>query len=174
MSLLVEAFCVVVRKSALEAYYPRGVDGFLIHSSIRSAEHRYLCMDSELVCLSYFTPDAAERAIVPLTNAGLTDIREDEFVDIAIVDQRYGPTLQCTWLTWERDPAGYTSIWLTGELPGELITPIGWTVEQSLRLKRVDIRDFPSRALKLADEDGVETWLDFSTGRIITRTTHTR
>jgi hypothetical protein len=174
MSLRVEAFCVVIRKPALEALYPRGVDGFLLHSSMRSAEHRYVCTDDHLVCLSYYTPDAAERAIVPLINAGLTDIDDDEFVDLAIVDQRYGPTLQCTWLTWAHHPDGYTSAWLTGELPGELITPIGWTIEQSHRLKRIDIREFPDRALRLAEEDGVETWLDFNTGRIVTRTSHHR
>jgi hypothetical protein len=170
MSLLVEAFCVIIRKSALEAFYPRGVEGFLIASTLRSAEHRYICTDDNLVCLSYFTPDAAERAIDSLVTAGLRDVEDDNFIDIAIVDQRYGPTLQCTWLTWSQDPSGFTSVWLTGELPGELIAPIGWTVEQSLRLKRIDIREFPDRALKLADEDGVETWLDFNTGRIITRT----
>jgi hypothetical protein len=174
MSLLVEAFCVIIRKPALEFHYPRGVDGFLSRSSMRSAEHRYICADDNLVCLSYFGPDAAERAIVPLVNAGLTDVQGDEFIDIAIVDQRYGPTLQCDWLTWERHPSGYTSTWLTGELPGELIAPAGWTVEQSLRLKRFDIRNVPDRSLKLADEDGVETWLDFVTGRIITRTAYTR
>jgi hypothetical protein len=50
-----------------------------------------------------------------------------------------------------------------------LSTPEGWTLESSLKLKRIDIRNFPDRALKLADENGIETWLDFQTGQITTR-----
>jgi hypothetical protein len=126
-------------------------------------------MDDDLICLSYFSPDAADRAIVPLIQAGLTETIDDAFADFAIVDQRYGPTLPCTWLIWSQDPLGFTSAWLAGALPGELSTPEGWTLESSLRLRRVDIRNFPDRALKLADENGVETWLDFHTGRITMR-----
>jgi hypothetical protein len=96
----------------------------------------------------------------------MTEIANDEFTDVAIVDQRHGPILPCTWLMWTHHPAGFTSAWLASELPGGLSAPDGWSAEQSRRLSRVDIRTFPDRALKLADEDGVQTWLDFNTGRI--------
>ena len=169
MSVLIEAICVVIPRKNLEAQYPGGTERFLKHAARLSSEHRYVCMDEDLICLSYFSPDAADRAIVPLIQAGMTETHDDAFADFAIVDQRYGPTLPCIWLMWSHDPLGLTSAGLAGELPGELSTPEGWTLEKSLRLKRVDIRNFPDRALKLADENGVETWLDFHTGRITTR-----
>ena len=166
MSVLVEAVCVIIQRKRLDQTYPGGTDAFLAHSDRRSAEHRYVCMDDHLVCLSYFSPDAADRGIVPLIREGLTETDDDGFVDFAVVDQRYGPSLPCAWLSWSRDPSGYGCAWLAGELPGELSAPEGWTVSSSLRLKGIDIRNFPDRALKLADENGVETWLDFDTGRI--------
>jgi hypothetical protein len=123
-------------------------------------------MDDHLVCLSYFSPDAADRGIIPLIREGLAETDDDGFVDFAVVDQRYGPTLPCSWLAWSHEQSGYGRAWLAGELPGEMSAPEGWTVASSLRLKLTDIRDFPNRALKLADENGMEIWLDFHTGRI--------
>jgi hypothetical protein len=166
MSVLVEAICVVIPRQILDRKYPGGTDAFMLRSARLSAEHRYVCMDPHLVCLSYFSPDAADRGIAPLVSAGMTEIANDEFTDVAIVDQRHGPILPCTWLMWTHHPAGFTSAWLASELPGGLSAPDGWSAEQSRRLSRVDIRTFPDRALKLADEDGVQTWLDFNTGRI--------
>lgn len=167
MSVLVEAICVVVRRTSLNRKFPGGVDAFLSRASSRlSSEHRYICSDESFVCLSYYTPDAADRGAAPLIEAGLTEIEGDEFVDFAMVDQQYGPTLPCHWLAWSRDPEGFTCAWLAGELPGELSAPREWTPEQSRRLARFDIRNIPDRAMKLADENGVETWLDFMTGRI--------
>jgi hypothetical protein len=166
VSVLIEAICVVIPRQRLDLKYPGGTEAFLARSARLSAEHRYLCMDQHLVCLSYFTPDAADRGIVPLVNARMTDIDNDEFGDVAIVDQRHGPILPCMWLDWSKDPKGFTSAWLAGELPGGLSAPDGWSVENSRSLCRLDIRTFPDRALKLADENGVQTWLDFNTGRI--------
>jgi hypothetical protein len=170
MSILIEAVCLVIPRKNLDAQYPGGAERFLRHSTARlSAEHRHVCMDDNLIALSYFSPDATDRAIVPLVQAGMIETEDHEFADFAIVDQRYGPTLPCSWLGWSRDSSGLTSAWLTGALPGELSTPEGWTLESSLKLKRIDIRNFPDRALKLADENGIETWLDFQTGQITTR-----
>ena len=167
MSILVEAVSVIILRSALERKYPGGFDAFMrLLASRRSLEHRYVCSDPHLVSLSYFTPDAADRGAELLTHAGLIEIQDNEFIDFAIVDQQYGPTLQCLWLAWDREPRGFTRAWLAGELPGGLSAPDGWTPDHALRIKRIDIREIPSRALKLAEEDGVETWLDFTTGRI--------
>jgi len=168
MSVLVEAISLVIRRAALDQKFEGGTNAFLSYCASRlSSEHRYACSDDHLVCLSYYTNDAADRGAVPLLGAGLIEIENDEFADFAVIDQHYGPVLDCRWLEWSRDPAGFTSAWLAGELPGELTTPQGWTVEQSLQLKRADMSVLSDRALKLADENGVETWLDFATGRVI-------
>ncbi|HEX6576662.1 MAG TPA: hypothetical protein VF042_16960 [Gemmatimonadaceae bacterium] len=169
MSVLVEAVSIVVKRAALDCKYPGGTAEFLcMLASRRSAEHRFVCSDTNLICLSYFTPDAADRGAETLLKAGLIDIDDNEFIDFAMVDQHYGPTLQCTWLAWQREPPGFTRAWLAGELPGGLSVPDGWTPEGARNIKRIDIREIPDKAMKLAEENGVETWLDFTTGRITT------
>jgi hypothetical protein len=139
MSVLIEAISVVIPRQRLDLKYPGGTAGFMVHAARRSAEHRYVCVDPHLLCLSYFTPDAADRGVAPLVSAGMTDIADDEFMDVAIVDQRHGPILPCRWLVWSHDASGFTSAWLAGELPGGLSAPEGWSVEQSKRLARVKI-----------------------------------
>lgn len=47
-----------------------------------------------------------------------------------------------------------------------------WTPERSRGMERRDIRDEPGRMLQLADEDGVETWLDLNTGNQIQALAH--
>jgi hypothetical protein len=166
MSVLIEAVSLVIPRRKLVYEYPGGIEAFVARSTRLSAEQRFICMDEHVLALSYFTPDAAERGTIPLIQAGFTDTREDECIDFAIVDQRYGPVLPCAWLDWAHHPSGHTSAWLAGELPGGLSAPEGWKVDHSLRLRRSDIRSLQDRRLKLADENGVQTWLDFGTGRI--------
>lgn len=169
MSVLVEAISLIIRRSSLDRKFRGGTGAFLNYCASRlSSEHRYACADQNLVSLSYYTNDAAHRGAVPLLGAGLVEIENNAFADFAVVDQHFGPTDSCAWIEWSRDAAGFTSAWLAGELPGELCTPEGWTVEQSLQLKRADMSVLSDRALQLADENGVETWLDFATGRVIT------
>ncbi len=167
--MLVEALCLVIPRTALDLRYPSGTAGFLAELSRPSQESRYVCADSHLICVSFLTPDAADRVAELLTNAGMRESVDEEFHEFAIVDQRHGPVLQCQWLAWVADPEGFTCAWLAGTDRGEMETPVGWTVEQSRRLTRLDVPDVSPDAVKLAEENGVEAWLIYRTGRIILR-----
>lgn len=168
MSVLIEALSVVVPRSALEAKYPGGTDAYL--ASFRTDSHtRFAVADEHLAAASFLAPEEATRLIESLVELGM--VESDETTggegDIAFVDQHYGPSAECRWLQWQRHDDGYTYCWLTGTEPGEVVAPDGWSPAQSIALVRHDIRDEPGRMIRLAEEDGLEIWLDFKTGRQI-------
>jgi hypothetical protein len=167
MSVVVEAVNLVVPRSALELRYPGGVEGFFAELARPSSEHRDVCADEHLVSVSFYAIDAADRAAAALVLAGMRDIEDNQFQDFAIVDQNYGPTVECPWLAWEHNESGFTCAWLANTERGDLAVPLDWSISQSLRLTRFDARTPPNERLKLAEEEnGVETWLDMMTGRI--------
>jgi len=169
LSVLIEALCLVIPRTALDLRYPSGASGFLAELARPSRESRFACADSHLICMSFLTPDAADRVAELLTNAGMRESMEGEFHEFAIVDQKHGPVLHCPWLVWLADPEGFTCAWLAGTDRGEMSMPAGWAAEQSRRLTRLDLPDASPDAVKLAEESGVETWLSYRTGRIILR-----
>ena len=166
MSVLIEAVSLVVPRVLLELRYPGGKNGFFAEMSRPSAEARYVCADCHLVSASFFTPEAAERAAAVLVSAGMLDVEDDQYRDFALVDQKYGPLLQCHWLIWSPHPTGYTSAWLAGTEKGDLATPEGWTVAQSLRLMRTEVSAITEDILELSEDNGIVTWLDFRSGRV--------
>jgi len=167
MSVLVEAVNLVVPRSILELLYPGGVQGFFAELSRPSSEHRDVCADENLVSVSFYATDAADRAAAALVELGFRDIQDNQFQDFAIIDQNYGPTVQCPWLAWDHDESGFTCAWLADGERGDLAVPLDWSISQSLRLTRFDARTPANERLKLSvEESGVETWLDMMTGRI--------
>lgn len=167
MSVLIEAVSLVVPRLLLELRYPGGTDGFFTEMSRPSAEARYVCADCHLVSASFFTPEAADRAAAVLVSAGMADVENDQYRDFVIVDQKYGPLLHCHWLIWSPHPTGYTSAWLAGTDKGELAAPDGWTVAQSRRLMRTEASAMTGDVLELSEDNGIVTWLDFRSGRVL-------
>jgi hypothetical protein len=80
--------------------------------------------------------------------------------------------MPCSWLEWKKHEDGFTTAWIAGEEPGDVATPENWTPEQSRQLSRTDIRDEPGWGIKIAEENGIETWLDYTTGRLKSSLAH--
>ncbi len=167
MSVLVEAVSLIVPRILLEDRYPGGTDAYLHELNRPSSEARYAITDAHLVCASYFDAEAAGRGAVPLLDYGFVELDNETFHDFAIIDQESGPTRSCLWLMWTQDPADFTLAWFAGAGAGELVVPPEWCAAFPPRIRRRDIRDIPGRAMCLAVDDGVETWLDFDTGRLL-------
>lgn len=166
MSVLVEAIGLVVPRIALDLRYPGGTDGFIANLALPSSEQRHFCFDEYLMSVSYSTPDACDRAALALVDAGMVEVADGQFREMAIVDQFRGPIIQCQWLVWSREPAGYTCAWLATKNRGSLATPEGWSVDQSLRLSRSRFHAPLGDTLKLGEENGGDVWLDFKTGQV--------
>lgn len=167
MSVLVEALSLVVPRAKLDASWPGGADDFLWSIVGDDSPARYVCTDDRLASISFLDPDKAVEVAERLVDAGLVQVDEKRFVDFAFVDQHFGPMMPCDWLAWERHAEGFTYAWPSGEEPGDMAAPEGWTPEQSRGLTRNDVRDEPGRMMPLSSEEGLETWLDFETGQMI-------
>lgn len=168
MSVLIEALTLVVPKQVLDVSYPGGTDAYL--QALLGLENppRFVCHgDAHLVNVSFYDPEHLEPATALLESCGLVVVDDGKFVEMAYVDQRFGPTMPCPWLEWVTRSEGFTVAWKSGTEPGDMAAPEDWTAEQSRALTRKDMRDEAGRCLKLGDEDGLETWLDFQTGSLI-------
>jgi len=165
MSVVIEAVCVVVPTKTLDVTYPGGADQFLLDSLPPRWDPRYALRDPYLACLSFYSGDLAWTMVVHLIeHANLIGIDQNAWQDLAIIEQGRGPTMPATWLDWRDHPDGFTVAWLaTDPAPDEMIAPSDWTAERSRNLTRGDVRDDPDM-LKLAEEDGLQFWIDLRTG----------
>jgi len=171
MSVLIEALSLVIPRRVLDVNYPGGTDAYLADALAADVQFRYAVADDRLAVMSCLDPDALEPWVTRLCSHGI-DCDGSETSDMSFVDQRFGPTLPCAWLEWRRHPDGFTYAWLAGTKSGDMVAPENWTPEQSSRLVRFDIRDEPGRTLRLGEDEGKETWLDFKTGRVVSGLPH--
>ena len=167
MSVLVEALSVVTRRSTLDDYYPGGTDSYLQLANSEASSARLACVDEELTSVSFLRPADAQQWIDDLAAYNIFHIHEGQSFEIVCIDQRLGPTTPCDWIEWRIHPDGFTHCWLAGTEPGLMIAPEGWTPKRSRRLTRREAGDDSHRMVPLAVEDGLEYWLDLSTGRQI-------
>ncbi len=167
MSVLVEALSLVIPRTVLDASYPGGTETFMLDMCEPDIPARLVCADDQLVSVSFPSADAAHVVGAQLLEHGIVAVDEDCFLELAFVDQAVGPTMPCDWIEWRKDAAGFTCCWLAGTDPDPLHAPANWTPRLSRRLAFHDHRVEPGRCMKLADEGGVETWLDLQTGHVV-------
>jgi hypothetical protein len=148
---------------------------------------RTLCADDHLARAGFMAPSDVERFVDSLEGAGLTFQSKGKAIDLAVVDQVRGPTIDCEWLEFGRfsfgDSGGKIAVaWLfEGQriaagvhFPGEslqLATPKGWMYEGSLseRFTFVEADKEGERLKFLRSENGVDVFLDLATGKEVSR-----
>lgn len=147
MAVLVEGISVVVRIDSIEAKFHGGYGAF-----VETVPNSTCCTDGELARVGFLNPDDTGSYIDVLKAKGLAFVRDDQPVDIAVVDQQHGSTVPCDWLEFARLPIGeegdeVSACWLFDEprdagwgiyMKGEsmnLATPAGWQFEGSLSHK---------------------------------------
>lgn len=126
MSVLIEAISVVVRVSTIESRYPGGMEQY-----VADRPNQTLRFDGHLARVGFMSANDVGTFVERLRRAGLVFFEEGRFIDIAVVDQREGPTATCDWLEFTTDPGGPSVAWLASTAPGALSTPRGWTPDQS-------------------------------------------
>jgi hypothetical protein len=165
MAILIEAISVVIRVETIEEKYPGG----LIYYE-KDCPNATFCADGFLTRVGFMTPDDVGTFIESLESHGFvvfdSEAEEEEFLDLVVVDQMTGLTRPCKWLSYDRHPDGYAFAWLTGEEPGELTTPEGWDLENSLSKKHefVPSDEVGGRLRFLRSEEAVDVFRDESTG----------
>lgn len=170
MAVRVEAITLVIRRLFLELHWPDGLEGFLAAWPADGGHLRYVIADDHLVAVSSWDHTGFLPVVEALAerNAILSDGEADTAGDVAVLDQCLGPVHACPWLEFTREPDGVATARLRFGGLVEVVDPPGWSRQESASLQRTDLRLDRERMLKLAEEDGVESWLDLQSGRVLT------
>ena len=160
MGVLVEAISVIVPVRVLEEKYPGGVQGYA-----RNCPNGTYCSDGSLTRVGFMVPADVEAFLEHLAGFGLVSFDGARCIDMAVVDQRQGPTARCDWCEFGVHRLGFSVAWLTGTSASPMAAPPGWTVARARSIRFAPAEERAGRFLRLARKAGVEIYLDFRTGR---------
>lgn len=161
MAVLAEAISVIVRRETLEERYPGGVAAYR-----EDCPNATFCADRHLTRVGFMTPVDTKAFVDALAaHTGMVLITEDEFTDIAIVDQNTGPTGPCPWLQFIKGADGVSRCWLTATSPGELATPEEWSPGDHASLHFVPAEDYPEHLVERTGH--LDQMLDAESGKIL-------
>ncbi len=165
MGVLVEAISVIIRRQSIEQTYPGGWHGF-----VADVPNGTLCADEDLARVGFMSPQDVKVFVHRLESVGLTFQRDGEAVDLAVVDQRTGPTSPCRWLEFGFVLNGEQRIAVC-QAPGRagltVMTPDGWCYEDSLSARHGFV---PNEAVAeemefVRHESGLDVFRDRRTGK---------
>ncbi len=163
MSVLAEAFSVVVPASVLARSYPGGIARYE-----RESPDRSFCSDGVLTRIAFLARKDAEYFVGLLQSEGLTSYERGVFVDVALLDQNIGSLAPCLWLAFARERGGTPVCWHVAARRGALHVPPGWERAASLAHTRFIGRPFTEQVRYLRAEAQLDWYHDRSSGRILT------
>lgn len=106
MAVLIEGYCVIVRKDAIEKRFVGGWDRFIefIHGNDTS-----FCSDNEIASVGFTEPFGAKEFLLELKDQGLNFFNDDVSDDVVLIDQFNGIIDPCPWLRFSRLKNGVTA-----------------------------------------------------------------
>jgi len=168
MAVLVEAISVIISVSAIEEKFPGGWTEFKA-----MVPNQTLCSDTEIARVGFMEPSDVEDFITKLTNGFLKFLMDGRAIDIAVVDQQRGLTVQCDWLeVGHVDLGGNTAhrvaaARLVNSDISQIDTPDNWQFEGSLShtfgFSPTESRKAGLKLLRV--ENGLEVYLNELTGQ---------
>lgn len=166
MSVLTDAFSVIVPRVVLDAKYPGGSRTFIAEMGMPECGAYSVCADANLVSVSFLRRDGGNAMTQRLVELKFMSTEYDSFFEFAYVDQLLGPVSSYGWFDWILHSDGYSYAWRAGESPGELAFPEGWTPAHSQKLANSQTDTNIVRRIQLSVEGGRESWLDLHTGEV--------
>ena len=162
MAVLIEAISVVVRRETIANKYRGGLDQY-----IEDCPNRTLCMDEDIVSVQFMTGRNAFDFVGSLEHDGFRYVVNNEYDEIAVVDQFLGITLPCEWLEFLnivifKGDLRVKACNIMGNPLGKLALPAGWVYENSLSKLSIvtDKVNFALRMTFLRKENGFDVFLD--------------
>lgn len=114
MAITIHFLTVVIRIETIKKKYPGGINAFMkSYTSWR---------DSNLIGIGFMSNGGAEEFIYKLTNIGFSYVVNDEFDEIAYIDQFKGLLLPCKWLEasivdfFHKGEVTTSTCWLKGSM----------------------------------------------------------
>jgi len=166
MAVLIEAYSVVIRRETIAEKYPGGLEQY-----VNDCPNRTLCMDEEIVRVGFMSPVDMTTFIENLERIGFRYVEDDEFDEIAVVDQFKGVFLPCGWLEYLKLVIFEGDIRVAickrkGAAIGNVVFPYGWDYETSLSKRTLlyDSKSLEKRLIFLRRKDGRNFYLDALTG----------
>ncbi|MBU2055811.1 MAG: hypothetical protein KKC25_12740 [Proteobacteria bacterium] len=166
MAVLIEAISVVIRLETIVEKYPGGIDQYVTDCPTRT-----LCTDEEIVRVGFMDPVDMRSFIENLEGLGFNYLEDEEFDEIAVVDQFDGIYLPCSWLEYLKLVIFEGDIRVAickrkGASLGDVAFPRGWNYETSLskRTLPLDSESIEHRFIFLRRKGGVDFYLDALTG----------
>jgi len=166
MAVLIEAISVVIRADALLKSFNGDWESFKA-----IVPNQTMCADNEIVRVGFMTPDDVESFIKKLEKYGLIFLRDDQSVDIAVVDQLRGPSKKCEWLEFgnvnmSKYGQKVAACRLVGSEVMQVVTPQDWVYEKSLSSSYGFVpTEHKEKGLKyLRHENGLDVYLNPVTG----------
>jgi len=166
MAVLIEAISVVIRADSLLKSFNGDWESFKA-----IVPNQTLCADNEIVRVGFMTPSDVESFIKKLGKYGLVFLRNDESVDIVVVDQMRGPTKKCDWVEYGHINMGnegqrVAACRLIGSEVMQIVTPPNWVYEKSLSSSYGFVpTEHADKGLKyLRHENGLDIYLNPVTG----------
>ena len=178
MAVLVEAISVIVRKRAIEERISGGWNRF-----VASVPNGTLCHDDGLARVGFMHPADVQAFVQLMESSGLHFVRDNVCVDLAVADQRGGPTLAAPWLEFAKLRIGsaaetVSACWLyegsrdfgaglyMPDTTMSLAVPEGWRYDESLSAQSqfVPTGEIPERLQFQRTEDGCDVFLNLETG----------
>ena len=166
MAVLIEAISVVVRADAILERFPVGWDGFK-----DMVPNRTLCADNEIARVGFMSPADVKSFVRQLEGNGLVFLRDDESIDIVVVDQVRGPSIKCDWvefghIPWHDDDHQIAACRLRGSKVTQLVMPLDWVYEKSLSAAfGFQPTEHAAKGLEfLRHEDGLDVYRSRLTG----------
>ena len=165
MAVLVEGISVIIRVDSIHQKYPGGWSAF---EAI--IPNNTFCSDNELARVGFMVPQDVETFVRKLQQAGFVFTQAGKAVDLAVVDQRQGPTTPCEWLEYGHINMGVGEVAacrLAGSQSMQIFTPDGWKFEGSLSASHgfVPTENVEKDLQYLRTQNGVDVYLDKSTGK---------
>ncbi len=132
MAVLAEALSVVVRIDALRRAFAD------IEAFAGTVPNNSLCADGELARVGFLMATDVREYVRAMKAYGLVFLHDGQAKDLAVIDQRNGPTTPCAWLEFGPTPCGgepgrlVSACRLKGGSGLRLVTPEHWQYEGSL------------------------------------------
>ncbi len=173
MPVILEGTSVVVRCDSINCKVEGGWERFL-----KAVPNPMFCTDSEIARVSFMYPRDAEIFVGQLQALGLEFTRDNEAIDLTVVNQARGLNVSTPWLTvgWIKLPEIGGRVCIgpsTGTLSGpsdakvNIVAPSGWKYEHSLSKTGAAVggSEGIERLKFLRSQDGVDVYWDVEQGR---------
>ncbi|MBI5431796.1 MAG: hypothetical protein HZA52_03080 [Planctomycetes bacterium] len=158
---------MIVKVRAVQRTYPGGWAAFR-----DAAPNSTLCSDNEITSLGFMSPADVESFVSSLERNGLAFIADGQAQEIAVVDQRRGFSMPCSWAEFGRidldgDPRKQIAACRLVGSTERLFTPAGWTFENSLSSQYLFVGTgwVPEFMDFVRHEQGLDVYRDLRTGK---------